>query len=232
MAERWGRIAAGFHSNPKAVVAGMHGRAVFVFAICLNAGDAADGRIRRGYFGPNYLAHQLGISIEEAAVALDAAVNAGLLRIEDQHVVIVGWDAEWAPPKPGATRQAALRRKRADKCDASVTTGDGGVTSGDDIREDKRRDKKRSVSANRGTQISPDWIPNKNHTAIAIECGVDLKREAERFRDWAEAKGQVFKQWDKAFSNWLRNDRYRTPAKRPQQNIAAILAAANAEVER
>lgn len=147
MAPRWGRIAADFHTNPKAVLAGVHGRAVFVFAICLNAADSMNGRLRRGYFGPNYLATHLGITVKQAAAGLDAAVASGLLRVDDQHVVMVGWDEEWAPARAGKDRQAEFRKRKAENSsDESVTTSDAkvtAVTTEENRSEEKRSDQKR-----------------------------------------------------------------------------------------
>lgn len=61
----------------------------------------------------------------------------------------------------------------------------------------------------RGTQIPQDWAPNEKHAAIADAEGVDLGREAIRFRDHFTANGKTHIDWDAAFRNWLRNDQYR-----------------------
>lgn len=52
--------------------------------------------------------------------------------------------------------------------------------------------------------IPPDWVPSGDHAALAREQGVDLAREAAKFRDHHTAKASQFVQWGAAFSNWLR----------------------------
>lgn len=56
----------------------------------------------------------------------------------------------------------------------------------------------------RGTTLPDDWAPNPKHADIAAERGVTCWLEAEKFRDWAAAKGTRYRDWDAAFRNWLR----------------------------
>ena len=51
-----------------------------------------------------------------------------------------------------------------------------------------------------------DWSPNANHAALTAELGVaDLEYQAIKFKGHHDAKGNLFANWDQAFSNWLRN---------------------------
>lgn len=59
--------------------------------------------------------------------------------------------------------------------------------------------------ASKGTRLPPGWEPNPTHRKLAVESGVDLNAELEKFRDHHTAKGTVFKDWDAGFRTWLRN---------------------------
>lgn len=53
--------------------------------------------------------------------------------------------------------------------------------------------------------LPPDWVPNPTHARIALEVGVDLDGEAEKFRDYLKASGKTYVDHDAAFRNWLRS---------------------------
>lgn len=57
----------------------------------------------------------------------------------------------------------------------------------------------------RGHQIPDTWRPNQAHADFAAEKGIHLQRQVDKFRDHHKAKQSVFKDWDAAFRNWLRN---------------------------
>jgi uncharacterized protein YdaU (DUF1376 family) len=66
----------------------------------------------------------------------------------------------------------------------------------------------------RATKIPSDWTPNAKHAEIAAEVGVvSLDREADQFRDFHDAKGSTFLNWDAAFRTWLRNANKFSPTK-------------------
>lgn len=73
----------------------------------------------------------------------------------------------------------------------------------------------------RATPLPADWEPNPTHARIALERGIDLEAQAEKFRDYARAHGKAYRDWDAGFRNWLRSPyvqpenaspRYRTQA--------------------
>lgn len=53
------------------------------------------------------------------------------------------------------------------------------------------------------TPLPADWTPNAAHREQAARLGVDLEREAGRYRDHAEAHGRRLVSWDAGFRTWL-----------------------------
>ena len=47
------------------------------------------------------------------------------------------------------------------------------------------------------------WRPTDRHGEKAVSEGVDLEREADKFRHHHDAKGSRFASWDQAFHSWL-----------------------------
>ena len=58
----------------------------------------------------------------------------------------------------------------------------------------------------RAVPLPADWKPNPTHARIALERGIDLEAQAEKFRDYARAHGKTYRDWDAGFRNWLRSD--------------------------
>ena len=86
----------------------------------------------------------------------------------------------------------------------------------------KRATQKKPRKTSRLKPLPPDWAPNPTHARIALETGVNLDTEAEKFRDYLKASGKTYVDHDAAFRNWLRSPyrnnaghaapRYRTQA--------------------
>lgn len=72
------------------------------------------------------------------------------------------------------------------------------------------------AQASRAAPLPADWAPTQEHAALAASERRDLNREAARFRDWA-ANARPKKNWNAAFSNWLRNDYGQPAQKAPAQ---------------
>lgn len=49
--------------------------------------------------------------------------------------------------------------------------------------------------------IPKEWAPTDEHTALAAKEGVDMRREAQKFRFWAE--GKTAASWNGRFATWL-----------------------------
>jgi hypothetical protein len=84
----------------------------------------------------------------------------------------------------------------------------------------------------RRTQMPAGFKPNAQHQTLARELGVDLKTAFAVFVDHHLAKGSVFKDWDRAFNTWLRNEHKFAPKgvrneNRAERRQADNLAAAD-----
>lgn len=84
----------------------------------------------------------------------------------------------------------------------------------------QKKEKKAEVPIRRRGVVMPKgWEPNDKHRTLAAELSADVDLEAEKFTDWATAKGAIYRDWDAAFRNWLRNiNRYSNGRSRPKGN--------------
>lgn|SRR5690625_48638 len=57
----------------------------------------------------------------------------------------------------------------------------------------------------RATQLPASWEPTDEHRKRATEYGLNLDREAVKFRTHAQEKGRTAKNWNAAFTRWLIN---------------------------
>lgn len=55
--------------------------------------------------------------------------------------------------------------------------------------------------------IPPDWTPKPRHFEKATERGADCALAAEKFRGHAESVDRRCSDWDRAFDNWLLNEK-------------------------
>lgn len=69
----------------------------------------------------------------------------------------------------------------------------------------KRATQKKPRKTSRPKPLPTDWEPNPTHARIALETGVNLDTEAEKFRDYLKASGKTYVDHDAAFRNWLRS---------------------------
>lgn len=76
-------------------------------------------------------------------------------------------------------------------------------------------------SSGRSSRLPSDWSPTAGHIERAKDAGLDVIREAEKFRSHAEENGRKAKVWNAAFTRWLINaEEYAKPKlpSRPRQN--------------
>lgn len=220
------KLAANLHGNRKVMQAGRNGRDVFVFVLCQNSMVDGDGSVPLTDMEPWYLARHLQCSEEEAREGYERCVTVGLLSVTGDRVVIVGWDDEWARrPLTDAERAARYRERkkpsresRPDRDESrdesrAVTSHVGEEKRGEETRGEER-ESAQAVSPETGstkpkkrrspeTPIPDDWRPNETAIAKAASIGVDVDREAQRFRNHALSIDRRCVRWDAAFANWL-----------------------------
>lgn len=156
-------IAHDVWNNRKVRRAGPLGLLVFIFALTRNATRGRTGSFAASELEPWYLADQLRISEPEASQALQRAVEAGLLAIDGDVAVIVGWDETWARRSLTESEQRQIRRKNAGAGDPPPPPKKNKTsTRGADTQTKKEREKKRS----------PDFVRTNS------EAGVRVAREA------------------------------------------------------
>ncbi|MEV8029220.1 hypothetical protein [Cellulosimicrobium funkei] len=83
-----------------------------------------------------------------------------------------------------------------------------GVSPASPSRPDPTRPQKTPSSvepAPRNTRLPATWAPTDEHRQRALETGLNLEREAEKFRLHAEENDRHAKSWNAAFTRWLIN---------------------------
>ena len=165
---RFAKVDTHLDSHPKVRRAGRNGREVFLFVLRKNAAVDRGGRVSASYVEPAYLADQLMTSESEARDGLDRAVAAGLLCLDDDDVIISGWDEDWSRrPLDDSERKARQRakdkqvqgnstdvdEKLLDVTKSNVTERDGSRMSRIDQREE-RREKREDPIALRAVAIA------------------------------------------------------------------------------
>lgn len=77
--------------------------------------------------------------------------------------------------------------------------------------EQERRKKNTTSEGGRKHSLPDDWTPTNRHVEVAGTEGVDLQREAMKFREHAAANGRRQLDWNRSFTMWLmRAAEYRT----------------------
>lgn len=111
---------------------------------------------------------------------------------DPSHWTPVDTDSHQPPPSPAEPRRTPPSPRPGRE-------GKGEERKGEGTRE----------TSSRRTPPHPlpdDWQPNDTHAEIATTEGVDLAREAAKFRDHAAANDRRQPDWDATFRKWLRND--------------------------
>jgi len=77
------------------------------------------------------------------------------------------------------------------------------------------------VGGSGGTRRKPErplpdgWHPNEAHKRHAAAERINLDFQAERFKNWALAKDARYRDWDRAFNNWLLKAEKQTETRSP-----------------
>ena len=117
-----------------------------------------------------------------------------------------------------ARRDPAKSRERH----AAATPGARGHTSGDRREPTLKEGEGRKEGEGEGelveferpagrprkkpsTKLRDDWQPTNDHAERAIQDGIDLEAQVQRFRAHAEANDRTQVNWNAAFTQWLLN---------------------------
>lgn len=141
-------------------------------------------------------------------------VRSGLWEETENGWKFKGWE-KYQPTREQveADREREAERKRKYRASRRSPDGTpGGLPEGhqaesglpDPTRPDPYLQKE-TTSPSRATRLPDSWTPNDEHRKRAVESGVDVEREAVKFRSYAEEKGRSAKSWNAAFTRWLMN---------------------------
>lgn len=210
----WFRVDDTLPMNPKALSCSLEALGLWTLAGAWSCQQLTDGAI------PKQMLQAFRSNASTAAELVDAG-----LWIETPN----GYQFhDWADYQMTSTEVAERRKKRAE------AGRKGGIKSGQTRRSKREASasaktkqtgskhephpipyitdsnesvntKEKKPKSTRATQIPSDWEPTDAHANLAMEHGINLGREADKFRDWAGAKGATYKNWNLAFNNWLRN---------------------------
>ncbi len=200
----WGKLYGSLHGSPKWRRASRTARGLW----CTAASWCIDQEGSEGVVPTDMLK-----SLDGTQADVDCLVRVGLWDVVDGGWRFHDWDEHQvsrermnARRKAGAERQQRFR----DGLGNAVTNGatDASVTAyrRDETREDE---KEHPAPAPAGSRRKPErplpdgWEPNDAHRANAAERGIDVAREAEAFRNHAQANDRRARDWDAAFRTWL-----------------------------
>ncbi len=60
-----------------------------------------------------------------------------------------------------------------------------------------------ATARKRAGPLPDGWQPGDRHRQIADQHALDVRREAEKMRNWAASEGKTSRDWDARFRNWL-----------------------------
>lgn len=215
----WFKVDDGFHSSRKLLSIPKRHRlaaaGVWVIAGSWCADQLTDGHV------PDYMLKEWGAT----PAIVSALIEAGLWERMESSNVFYKWH-EYQPSKRDvdAEREASrermreirARRKQRKPLDSAasgevfgrtVENGSENVRNPDPTRPDPTptTTPKGVVGKARETPLPDNWAPTDEHRSRASTDGLDVDREAIKFRAHAEEKGRKAKSWNAAFTRWLIN---------------------------
>lgn len=229
----WFKVDDGF-TNSKPVLRIPRRYRASAIGLWTLAGAWSAKELTDGYI-PEYILEELA-----GTPSMAAHLVAAELWSEAQN----GWSfRNWAKYQPTREQVLADREKEAERKRRQRSSGrsPGGTTTGlpvghqaeSGVPVPSRPDPTRTTSPNgevksRETRLPADWEPTDEHRQRAAQSGLDVTREANKFRAHAEEKDRRAKSWNAAFTRWLINAaeyaaRDRARGERPLDRQAEIL---------
>lgn len=195
----WFKVDDTLAFHPKVMHAGNAAMGLWVRAGSYCAAHLTDGRLTAAMIPP------LGGRLRDAK----RLVECGLWGETDDGFEFIGW-GEFQPTKAqvSAERRATAARVaawREGQRNAVTDTVTNGVSTPAPSRPDPTSTPNGVLGDRHNAALPSSWEPTPEHRERAAATGLDLDREATKFRAHADEKGRVAKNWNAAFTRWLIN---------------------------
>lgn len=220
MANPWFRMYGEFANDPKVQMMSEAMQRRLVMILCLRC---SNGDVTLHDVTPDVaVSFQLRISMDEVAETKALFMARGFI---DEDWNIVNWEKRQYVSDSSAERVRRFRdsRKKAAQlsngCNVTVTPPDTDTDTDIDIgKTDSSATPQTKQTKSRGSRLPEDWSPSEEQISWAKSerPGMDLRIEADRFRDyWISTPGAkgVKLDWSATWRNWIRNS---NPQNRPQ----------------
>jgi hypothetical protein len=199
-------------------------RLVWVELLCYAKAHGTDGRVRAGNAN---LQRVTGVTRYAVDKLVTAAIEHGSLELQDGFWVLTGWKKYQGDPT-GKDRQKRYRQARQQLNSSEEEESVTGVTryaplvtpTVTETLTNKERESARPSrnGKRRSHRLPPDWQPTQQHISAAAERGLDVGREATKFRTHAEATGRKLESWNAGFSQWLiRAEEFTSDRQKPKE---------------
>lgn len=130
----------------------------------------------------------------------EAMAFVGWLEQHDKALVMPKFDRHTS--QSAKTRALTAKRVSNHKAKTNAVGNDDGVSDALP-REEKRRDKDKKET--RASKLPDDFAINDTGVKYANGRGVNITTELDGFRNYHEAKGTTFKDWQAAWRTWCDN---------------------------
>lgn len=216
MANQWFRMYAEFSSDPKVQMMSEAMQRRLVMLFCMRCGDVTVT------LSDEEIAFQLRISPEDLAETKELFQRKGFI---DSAWNITNWEKRQFASDSSSERTRAYRERQKNKPVTShVTKSDALEQNRTDTEQNREESGAPSPKADTGnptsgtsvasrsptgSRLPTDWVPSTDLITWALENGngIDVGREAEKFRDhWAGKAGKDGRKadWPATWRNWIR----------------------------
>lgn len=213
----WFKVDDAFHGHPKVMELSPAAVGVWTLAGSWCANYLTDGEIKTNVVRRMGATDEMIQELVEAGLWID--LGAGTYQFKD-------W-AEYQPLKDEVMAERNAARERMKAVRAKKKGVDRSGERAEDVQpnnpgtfertsEEVRVTPSLSLSLSHpgpnaekpgrkkpASTLPAAWAPNEAHTQYALDEGIALDFQAERFRTHAEANDRRIVNWDAAFKNWL-----------------------------
>ena len=199
----WFKVDDGFWSHPKVLELSPDAVALWVRAGSYSAAHLTDGLVKSSTI------RMLGANCDIA----DELVSAGLWAECEDGWVFHDWSA-YQPSRDQVLHEREKARERMRNVRANTTRTFGSSSPSPSRPVPSRPDPVTSnevtvppptPSEPRNVRLPKDWEPTKEHQERALNAGIDLNVELEKFKAHAGENDRHAKNWNLAFTRWLIN---------------------------